>query len=123
MSEITDTRKALAETMTTAVGFNVDHFLPGRASVPFGFVIPGGPWLTAGLTFGSLTIHLEVGLCFQGVNNQTGTEDMDSKVETAVVALINAGWSVDEVSEPYELSMNNAAYLTVQLKVNRAIQL
>lgn len=120
---IQSTREGLASTLTTAVSFKVHPHLPERLSEPSGFIIPGAPYLVPDVTFGSFIIRLEAHLVFQGVNNEAASNGIDSAVEDAVVAAVNAGWAVESVSEPFELTLSGTSFLAVQMQVTKAITL
>ena len=123
MSVIQATREQLATVASTAVGYTVLPYLPERLAPPAGFVIPGGPYLEPGITFGAFLIRFECHLAFQGVNNESASTSVDSSVEDAIVAVINDGWAVESVSEPFEVTLGGTSFLVVQLQVTREIAL
>ena len=116
-------RSGLASAVADAVGFGVHEYLPSRLAPPAGFVIPGGPYLEPGIAFGHFLVRFECHLAFQGVNNESASTGLDSTIEDAVVGVINAGWSVESVSEPFEVTLGGTAFLVVQLQVTREIAL
>lgn len=123
MSVIEATRAALAATVATATSLTVRPYLPERLTPPAGFVIPGGPYLEPGIAFGGFLIRFECHLAFKAVNNESASNRVDTTVEDAIVGVINAGWAVESVSEPFEVTLGGTAFLVVQLQVTREIAL
>jgi hypothetical protein len=97
--------------------------MPDRIVPPAAVVLPGSPYLTASGTFGTFTAQLSVVLITDAKVNSTATTALDDLIENAVVALVNAGVSVSEVSEPWQLSSANASYLAVTLTTTQAVAL
>jgi hypothetical protein len=120
---ISETRRALSATLTTELGFTVHPVLDERLSPPVGFIIPGSPFVEGGATFGAFGLRLECHLVFQGTNNRAASDAIDDAVETALVTLVNAGWSVESASEPFLMTHAGSNYMAVQLSTTKDIHL
>ena len=125
MTTLTAERGALASVLTEAEGlsFTIHPYMPARLQAPGGLIVPGSPYLESGNTFGSFKIRLEAHLAVRTANNEVATEELDAALDIAVVAVVNAGWGVESVSEPYGLEANGATYLAAAIQVTRAIRL
>lgn len=123
MSGIEEARAGLASTVAASVGFGVHSYLPERLSPPVGFVIPGGPYLEPGITFGRFIVRFECHLAFQGVNNEAASSGIDAAVGDAVVGVVNDGWAVESASEPFEVTLGGTSFLVVFIQVTREIAL
>jgi hypothetical protein len=122
-SSITTTREAMAELVGTATGAQAHAFMPGRIVPPAVIVLPGTPYLASSGTFGTFALGLEVVLVASANVNETGATTLDQLVDDAVVALVNAGLSVSEVSEPWQLSSGNASYLAATITTTQPVTL
>jgi hypothetical protein len=113
----------LAVTVAEAVGFHMHEYMPERLAPPVGFVIPGSDYVTPGLTFGGYLVRYEVHMLSQGVNNESASAAVDDGIEEAIIAVVNAGWAVESVSEPFEVTLGGTSFLDVQMQVTREIAL
>lgn len=118
-------RQALAELVTDATSATTYPYLPGRITAASGVIIPGSPYLESPDTFGrgKFKARWDVVLVVQGITNETSTPQLDLAVEDAVVALIEAGYSVESVSEPFSWSPNGSNYLASTITTTKQIQL
>lgn len=116
-------RKHLAELASEATGIEVDPFFAERISPPRGFVIPGDPYLSPGNTFGSFLGRWEVTLVTRGKVSETGSELIDDLIEDAVVAIVNGGYDVVTVAEPFVVTLNGAQQLAVTITCTKNIAL
>jgi len=97
--------------------------MPGRIVPPAVVILPGTPYLTAGSTFGTYTAQLSAVLIVDSKVSETATPALDDLIEDAIVALVNDGLSVSEVSEPWSLESANAKYLAVTITTNKPVAL
>lgn len=122
MSVIGDMRQAIADVVSTATTIPAFPYAPGRLIVPSAVVMPGSPYLESGLTFGTLTAHFQVELIMGTASNQVITSGLDDQVENAIVALINEGYLIEQVSPPYALEANGQQYLAATITINNSIR-
>jgi hypothetical protein len=85
--------------------------------------MPGTPYVTDGDVFGSINVSYTVDLIMGTAANSVTAQGLDDQIENALVALINAGYGVDNVSAPYAVDINNGTYLAATLTVNANISL
>ena len=123
MSVLTATRQATADLLGEALDIQSFAAMPDRIVPPSVIVLPGSPYLSNGNTFGTFTAQLSVVLVTDAKVNATATTALDELIENATVALINAGISVSEASEPWQLSSANATYLASTLTTTQNIAL
>lgn len=123
MSALTDARESIATLLGQATGAQAHAFMPDRIVPPSVIVLPGTPHLTASGTFGTFTLGLEVVLVAPAKVNETAATTLDQLIDDAVVALVNAGISVSEVSEPWQLSSANATYLAATITTTQPVSL
>lgn len=123
MSALTDARTHLADVLAQGTNVQTFAFMPDRMTPPACIVLPGTPYLSAGATFGKFTLGLEVVLVTDAKVNETGAQALDSLVDDAVVALVNDGIGVSEVSEHWQMTIGNATYLASTITTQQPVQL
>ena len=123
MSAITDARTAVAELLEAALDAQAHPFMPDRIVPPAAIVLPGTPYLTATGTFGSFALGLDVVLVADSKVSATGATTLDGLIDDAVVALVNGGIGVSEVSEPWQLTAGTATYLAATVSTSQPIHL
>tara|TARA_R110000782_G_scaffold104983_1_gene192861 strand:- start:609 stop:866 length:258 start_codon:yes stop_codon:yes gene_type:complete len=79
--------------------------------------MPGATYVEEGDTFGSFTARYTVDLVMGTASNSVTAAGLDDQIETALIALVNAGYSVEQVSQPYAMEANNASYLAATIQV------
>lgn len=123
MSTLQTAREQVAALTSEATGVDAHAFMPGRLVPPAAVVLPGSPYLDHGTTFGRFTMGLEVVVVAPGKVNETASNTLDGLIADTVVALVNGGISVSEVSEPWSLSVSNAEYLAATITTSQPIEL
>lgn len=124
MSALQDAREAMAELLASELdGAQSFPFMPDRFTPPAAIILPGAPYLTSSGTFGTFTLGLEVIVVANATVNETGANALDQLVDDATVALVNAGISVSEVSEPWQMSSQNAKYLAATITTSQPVSL
>lgn len=122
MSAIGEMRQDIADVVATATSIPAFAYAPGRFVVPSAIVMPGAPFIESGNTFGTVLGRFQVELIMGTAANQVSSSGLDDQIENAIVALINAGYSVDQVSAPYALNANGQDYLAATVSVNNTIR-
>jgi len=122
MSALGDLRQDVADVVATATSLPVSTFAPGRLIVPSAVVMPGSPYLDAGVTFGTLTAHFQVEVIMGTAANEVTASGLDTQLENALVGLINAGYSIEQTSSPYALEANGQQYLAATITVNNSLR-
>lgn len=121
---LTTAREAVAETLKDALDVRSHATMPDRIIPPTIITLPGTPYLTtSGTTFRSFTFGLDVVLVADAKVSSTGSETLDGLIDDAVVALVNSGVGVLEVSEPWQLSSGTATYLAATISTTQPIYL
>lgn len=122
MSILGDMRQAVADVVETATTIPAYAYFPGRLIVPSAVVMPGSPYLESGNTFGTLLAHFQVEIIMGTAANEVTTSGLDDQVENALVAFVNAGYGVEQVSAPYALEANGQQYLAATISVNNSLR-
>lgn len=122
MSAIGDMRQDVADVVNAATSIPAFPYAPGRFVNPSVIVMPGSPYLEPGATYGTLKANFQVELIMGTAANQVSTSGLDDQIENALVALINAGYLVDNVSAPYALEANGQQYLAATISVNNSLR-
>lgn len=123
MSALSEARQAVADLLDAATSAQTHPSMPDRIVPPAIITLPGTPYLTASGTFGSFALGLDVVLVADGKLASTGALALDALIDDAVVALVNAGIGVTEVSEPWQLTAGTATYLAATISTSQAIHL
>lgn len=105
-------------TTLTAYSYNPERLIP-----PCAVVMPAGSYVESGNTFGSFLFRFTVDLVMSAAANKVVAAGLDNQIENAIVALVNAGYSVESVGQPYQLEANNGAYLAATLTVTTTTNL
>lgn len=103
------------------IDLNTYTHIPGRMALPGAFVMAGAPYVEQGQTFGERIVRFEVVLAVQTGDNAAETSALDELIETAQAALENAGWLVEQISQPYGMDFNNAEGLVVSITVTTPV--
>lgn len=97
-----------------------DH-VPERMVIPSAVIVLGSPWIESGETFATYTVRYEVDLVPDRGSNQSQTDDVEAMVEAVLKALVQAGYTIENVAQPRMLGVNNASYLAASVTVTDAI--
>jgi hypothetical protein len=117
MATLIELRESLAETIADATGIVAVANLPERPVPPMALISGASPYITydGGAAWGELVVQLRVDLVMSVGANKVEADRLDEIIEDALTGAISAGWLVNEVSAPYQLSANNANYLAVTM--------
>lgn len=123
MNHLQTAREAVSILVGDGVDVQAYAFMPDRLVPPAAITLPASPYLSSGETFGTFTLGLEVVVVVNSKVNETGANNLDGLIVDAVVELVNAGISVSEVSEPWELTSSTGNYLAATITTNQPIRL
>lgn len=105
-------------TVTLSVmDLNVYTHLSGRAALPSAMVLAGSPYVESGQTFNSHLVRFEVWLSAEKGDNDSETDMADELLETAMGLLQGDGWTVEQISQPFEFATNNGHAFTTSITV------
>lgn len=122
MSTLYDLREDL-RTSLEALDIHTFNHLPGVAPTPSAIVLAGSPYLEADQTYGSWVVNLLVYLSAAKGDNGSETYAVDELIQKAIHAiddydsLHTDGWTVEDVSQPFEFENANGQAFTVALTV------
>lgn len=109
-------REAAAAVVTDA-GLQCHAYLPGRVAPPCAVVQPGEPYVEAGDTFDFHLLRLEIVVMLRTGDNALTASSIDEQVQTLLEALDDAGFIVQNVSQPTPITWNSTDYPGVILTV------
>lgn len=117
MATLVELREDLAAVIADATGITAVANLPERPVPPIALISGASPYVTYdnAATWGELVVQLRVDLVMSVGTNKVEADELDSVIQAALTGAIAAGWLVNEVSAPYQLTANNAAYLAVTM--------
>lgn len=120
MNTLRALRADLKEAMESSGATVVDH-MPERLVPPTAIVVAGSPWVEDGDTYGSFVVRYTVLLVCSQAPNAVVTDELDSALTAALVALDGGSWATERVDTPVMLSHANAHYLSVSVDVARTV--
>lgn len=113
-----------AANVLTEQGLNAYVYSPEKFSPPLAYVIAGSPYIDSeGASFAHRRIHLEARLVTRPGSNEAQTDNLDADIENALIGLINAGYSVETVTQPYALLTDSATFTAVSIHMTTTIRL
>lgn len=115
-------RQLISDTLSLA-GIKVYDHVPARLQPPAAVLIAGSPYLVPGERFGTFKVAWNISLIAGTAPNDQATDALDSLIEDAVVAVVNAGYDLEQVSEFGVFPSNNAEYPAVGMTIAREIEL
>lgn len=99
------------------LGVNTYDHVPARVALPGAFIMPGSPYIAAGLTFGTQRVRLAVVLLTAPNLNQYETVQLDERIEKALQDLTADGWSVERVEQPNIEDLSDTEVLATTIQV------
>ena len=116
MSTLTDSRKAVADALTSA-GIKAFAYAPDQISPPMAIVLPADPYIEQGPRFGNMTVRFVVTAVTRRAANHKAIEDLDTLIELVVDTLED--WDVETVSAgSFEL---NPETMATQFTISKEI--
>lgn len=109
MSTLKTTRDLAAQVIKDA-GLYSHAYVPGRISPPCAVIQAGDPYIEQGETFIEHLIRLEVVIVLRTGDNHRTATSIDEYLETALDALDEAGFLVQNVSQPTPITWNGTDY-------------
>lgn len=122
MSQIGTVRQAVADIVGDATSIPSYVFVPGRFIVPAVVVMPGSPYIETGNTYGSVLVRFQIELVMGTAANEVSSGGLDDQIENALTALIDEGYSIENVSQPYAMEANGQQYLSATITINQTIR-
>lgn len=104
-----------------AAGINAVEYVPERVSPPIAIIKAGAPYVEQGQTFTEFQVRLDVRIVAGTATNEVATSALDQLISDAIIAL--GDWTIELVSEPEMLLVNNAQYLSARLSITTNIQI
>ena len=120
MSQLGDLRQEIT-TALAPMDINLYTHLSGGSALPSGMVLAGSPYMESGQTFGELTVRFEVWLSAMKGDNDSETALADEMLETAMTLLQADGWTIEQISQPFSVDINNGQAFTVSLIVTSPV--
>lgn len=119
MSVLSAARELVVSALKEANVNAFDH-LPAPFSPPLAIVAAADPYVTTeGQPFGTYRMNLEVRLVVRGGSNDQVADDLDTITETVLKALEPTTFAVEEVSQPYNLTVGTqGSYAAVSVRIN-----
>ena len=124
VSQLSTLREGVAAALTEA-GLNGMDYVGERTVPPLAAVVPDAPYVQApeGATpFGHYDVRIQVLLVGGKGTNQANADDLDDRIERALVALSDE-YDVTEVSQPAEVQINGSAYVGAVLSIEQTVRL
>ncbi len=90
-------------------------YLPERVTPPIAIISPSDPYVENGQVYGEYLASFEVLLVAGKASNIVETDALDTMIEKAISALPQF---FDSCSSPILLEVNNAQFLSAQVKVS-----
>ena len=122
MSALTDAKNAIKSILTPLVP-NTYTYVNARPVPPCVTIYADSPYLSQGVTFGTFTLGLNLQVMAPTKANDVITEELDTLIDDIVVALVNSGYGVDQVSAPFVVEANNAQYAAVDISISTNVSL
>ena len=97
--------------------------VPARIAPPTIVLQAGSPYLEPASVFGTFTARWEALIIQRPSASAKTQDDLDAAVDDAVVRLVNAGYTVVSVSQPFPLVVGTASYPTVEITLTKDIRL
>jgi hypothetical protein len=121
MSVFTDAKNALKAVLSPII--TTYTYVEARPIPPCVTIAAASPYIEEDITFGSYRMNLSLELTMQTGANDKVTEELDTYIDDIIVALVNAGYGVANVSQPYAMEANNTQYLSVSIICSTVVSL
>lgn len=110
-------------TLLESIDIKCFEYMPERIVPPMAMLTAGSPFISAGNTFGSFNIVMNIELVVPTGTNEVETQSLDKMIEDVIVILANKDINIYQVDQPQMLSANNATYMmaTATLVANRTL--
>ncbi len=109
--------RELAATVIAEAGITGHAYIPGRIAPPCAVVQAGDPYIEQADTFAEHVLRLEVVLVLRTGDNERTATVIDEYLTTALDALDEAGFIVENVGQPTPITWNGTDYPGVILTV------
>lgn len=98
-------------------------YLPERFNPNVAFVTPGSPYLQSGLTYGKFLAKFNIDVVIAPQSNEETTKELDSMVNSVVALLLQEGYAVNQVGQPYPLESQNTTFLAITIEIETLVSL
>ncbi len=116
-------RQELAGLLASATSSPAVAHLPGKLTPPVSIVQPGTPYVVPGDTFASFQVRLKATIVLRNKANEVITTELDNLITECIVAVVNGGFAVDSVSEPFALESGGSQFFAAELITIKTITL
>lgn len=103
-------------------GVSVVEFLPERITPPIVIINTASPYLVPSTLGNEYKMNLELVVVAATATNKQASEKLDEAIEAILLAMPRYA-RVISVNEPYEMTTNNANYLSANISVELEITL
>ena len=114
---LTELAELLSDEEVPAFDYIPERFTPAAV-----LVLPGTPYVEPGETFGEHQANFEIWLVAPQGTNKVVTDFLNNSLQKNIPVLLENGYAVEGVDEPFIFQPGNAQYLTVVLRVSTAIR-
>ena len=104
-----DIRDEVAGVLQDSLNIPAHGFLPAKRTGPYAIVAPDDPYMEQAGRFGHHTLHLIVLLVGGKGTNEKVSNDLDSYIEKATVALRDAGYMLTSATRPGAIEMEDGS--------------
>lgn len=122
MNVLQEEREGLQTLLEEVLGVNTFDHVPERFQGPTAFALPGAPYIEQGEKFNEHEANFAIHLVAGTGSNAVVTNWLDNALSSVIPALIEAGWFVQGVDEPFMYQVANANYLSVIVRVSTDIR-
>lgn len=124
MSTLKEERQQLADLMKELLPGAVVHtYVPEQLNGPAVLCVPGSPYVEDGNRFGEHVANFEAWLISGIGTNAVITDWLDNAIQSSIRKLIDAGWTVTGVDEPFIYGQDSTKYLAVIVRLQTSIKL
>ena len=118
MTTLSEARDEIRAVLQSAdVEIPAYSYQPDRGYPPFAIVVPGSPYIEGRVTFATLLTRWTIQLVAPFGSSEVVTEQLDSMLDAAFAAFLEAGIEVESVDEPDAVSFNGSDYLATNMTV------
>lgn len=124
MSTPLRTARAEAAQTITAAGRRAEAYIPARLAAPVAYIQPGSPYVERSDedTFTYASVRLEVVVVERPGNHDNVSQLLDDHIEDVAEALLEAGYLLETISQPFALQTNDATYPAAAITITTDLE-